>query len=107
MREREPMTQTIKASDIRTQWSTVINRVARKEARILVEKSGVPVAAIVSAEDFERLRRLDAEREQAFSVLDRIGMSFADVPVEVAEEQVTKALGEVRAENRRTAAQAK
>ena len=41
------------------------NRVCRHETRVIVEKSGIPVAAIVSAEDLERLRWLDEEDREA------------------------------------------
>ncbi len=103
MREHQPMTETLKASEVRQQWSDVVNKVARREARVVVEKSGVPVAAVVSADDLARLQQLDAEREQAFAALDRIGAAFKDVPAEEIEREVAKALAEVRAENRANA----
>ena len=59
MPEREVMTQTIKSSDARGQWSQIINKVARRQARVIVEKSGIPVAAIVSTQDLERLDQLE------------------------------------------------
>ncbi len=59
MREREPMTQTINASDARQHWSELLNKVFRKETRVIIEKSGIPVAAIISAEDLERLNRFE------------------------------------------------
>ena len=59
MPEREVMTQTIKSSDARAQWSQIINKVARRQARVIVEKSGIPVAAIVSTQDLERLDQLE------------------------------------------------
>jgi prevent-host-death family protein len=49
MQEPEPMTKTIKASVARQQFSQLLNEVFRKEARIVVEKSGIPIAAIISA----------------------------------------------------------
>ena len=48
MREQQPLTQTMKISDVRVQLNTLVNRVFRKETRVLVEKSGILVAAIVS-----------------------------------------------------------
>ena len=45
MPEREPMTQTLKASEARAQWSQLLNKVFRRQARVIVEKSGIPVAA--------------------------------------------------------------
>lgn len=100
MRTQHPVSRTMKASDVRQQWSQVLHAVYRKEARVLVEKSGIPVAAIVSVEDLERLNRLDEEHERDVAVLDEIGEAFKDVPVEELERQVAKALAEVRAERR-------
>ncbi len=101
MRERSPMTQTIKASDVRQQWSELINKVFRKETQVIVEKSGIPVAAIVSADDLARLNRYDQERQERFKILDEIGEVFKDVPPAELEQEVAKALAAVREENRK------
>ena len=95
------MTQTIKASEARQQWSELINKVFRKETRVIVEKSGIPVAAIVSAEDLERLNRYDQERRERFKALEETWEAFKDVPAEEIEAEVAQALEQVRAENRR------
>ncbi len=98
MREHEPMTQTMKVTEARENWSKVVNAVFRRQQRVVLEKAGIPVAALVSAEDLERLRRYDAERAERFTVLDRIGAAFADVPDEELERELVKAVAEVRAE---------
>ena len=99
--ERErPITQTINASVARQEFSQIVNRVFRQEARVLIEKSGIPVAAIVSTDDLALLRRLDDERRQRFAVLDRMREAFRDVPPEEIEQEVASALSEVRAERR-------
>lgn len=95
-----PAAETLKASEVRQQWREVVNKVARKEARVVVEKNGVPVAAIVSADDLARLQQFNADREQAFAALERVGAAFNDVPLEELEREVAKAIAEVRAENR-------
>ena len=99
MRDRPPTTQTIKASDARQQFSDVINRVYRKQARVLVERSGIPVAAIVSVEDLARLDQLEHEqaRSERFAGLSRISETFGDVPVEELEREVERAIAEGRA----------
>ena|SRR5579859_3805411 len=96
MREREPVTQTMKASDARQNFSEVLNRVFRRETRVLVEKSGIPVAAIISAQDLERLTRLDEERKKDFAILDEIRAAFHDVPPDEVEREVARAIQEVR-----------
>ena len=101
MREREPITQTMKASDTRQNFSEVLNRVFRRETRVLVEKSGIPVAAIISAQDLERLTRLDEQRKQDFAILDEIRAAFRDVPPDEIEREVARAIQEVREANPR------
>jgi prevent-host-death family protein len=102
MRENEPMTQTMKASEARQQWSEVLNKVFRKETRVIVEKSGIPVAAIISAEDLARFVQLEAERRERFKALEETWEAFKDVPADEVEEQVARAIEQVRAQKRRT-----
>ena len=97
MRERVPMTQTIKASQARQQFSELINKVFRKETRVIVEKSGIPVAAIISADDLERFNRMEAER---FKILDEIGERFKGEDPNEIEREIARAVSEVRAEKR-------
>jgi len=96
MREREPMTQTIKASEARQGFSQLLNTVFRDKTRVLVERSGIPVAAIISAKDLERLTQLEAEREQHFRVLDRIRAKNPDADPDEVLEEVTKEVEAVR-----------
>jgi len=95
------MVQTLSASAARQQWSALLNKVFRKEARVLVEKSGIPVAAIVSAEDLERLARLEEERRQDFAIIDELRAAFQDVPDEELEQEVNRAFQEARERARR------
>ena len=101
MREQEPMTQTMKASDARQQWSQILNSVFRGETRVLVEKSGIPVAAIISAEDLKRFTSIEALRRERFKALEDTWEAFKDVPPEEAEQEVTRALAQVREQKRR------
>lgn len=107
MCEREPMTQTMKASEARQQWSQVLNQVFRRQTRVVVEKSGIPVAAIISASDLERLSRLEQEREEDFAIIDEMRTAFADVPEEELEREVIRALTQVRAQSHRRQRSAK
>jgi prevent-host-death family protein len=94
------MTQTIEVSDIREELEGLLDRVFRGEARVLVEKTGVPVAVIVSPEDWRRFAESELRRRDRFAILDEIGAAFKDVPLEEIEQETTKALAEVRAEMR-------
>jgi prevent-host-death family protein len=98
---REPMTQTVKASQARQEWSQLLEKVSRGEARVLVEKSGVPVTAIVSIEDFRRLKQYERQRAERFKIRDEIGAAFRVVPEEELEREVAKAEAAAREELRR------
>jgi prevent-host-death family protein len=100
MREADPTTQTMNVTDAREHWSQVISAVFRRQKRVVLEKAGVPVAAIVSTEDLERLRRYDAERAADFAVIDRMRAAFKDVPDEELEREITNAVAEARADLR-------
>lgn len=98
MREHEPMTQTINVTQARQEFGQLLNRVFRRETRVIVEKSGIPVAAIVSADDLDALQRFEQQRVKAFTVIDRMRAAFADVPDDELEREVDKAIAQVRAE---------
>ena len=106
MRDGELMTQTMKASEARQQWSQLLNKVFRRETRIVVEKSGIPVAAIISASDLERLVEMEQERDEDYKVLDATRRAFQDVPDEELEREVARAISEVRAKGQRAARRA-
>lgn len=103
MPQREPMTKTMKFTDARQQFSQVVNQVFKREARVIVEKSGLPVAAIISAQDLEQLRRLEAERDREFAILDEIGEAFRDVPAEEVQKQVNQGVLAARKQLRENA----
>ena len=90
----------MKVSDVKSRLDSLVDRVSREGTRVLVERSGTPVAAIVSNEDLERLRRLDDERARDFALLDELAAPFVGVPAEEIEREGAKALAEVRAEMR-------
>jgi prevent-host-death family protein len=97
MPEREPMTQTMTASQACGQWSQVLDKVYRKEARVLVEQNGIPVAAIVSADDLQQLQRLEAEETKA---LARMRSAFAGKTDDEIMDEVAGVVEEVRQEQR-------
>ena len=100
MVERQPVTRTMKASDARQQWSELLNTVFRKESRVIVEKSGIPVAAIVSAADLEKLTRLEARREDGWKAILELRDRNQDKDPEEVERDVVEAIAEVRAARR-------
>jgi prevent-host-death family protein len=101
MSHPEPTTETITAAAAREQWDEIIDRVKTREARFLVERDGKPVAALISAHELEILERYQREREEDFKALDRMRAAFADVPDDEIEQEIEKALANVRAQRRR------
>ena len=100
MPAHQPATRTVKASEARQQWSQLLNSVFRREARVVVEKSGIPVAALISIPDLEWLERFQERRARDFAILEGSQAAFKDVPPDEIEREVAKAIAEVRAENR-------
>lgn len=90
------MTQVMKASEARQQWSQLLNKVFRGQTRVVVEKSGIPVAAVISAKDLERFTQLEEQRKERFKALDRMREAFKDVAPEEAEREVAKTITKVR-----------
>lgn len=95
-----PMTQSMTLSEVSDQLTLVVDRVFRRETRVLVEQEGMAVVAIVSAGDLERLDRLDQERAERFRVIDRLQDAFKDVPAEKIDREADRAVAAIRAETR-------
>ena len=100
MREREPMTKTIKASEARQQFSELLNQVFKGETRVLVEKSGIPVAAIVSATDLNKLQQLESQQSERFKLLECLRAGFADLSAEQIQRAVTEIIEKQRQQER-------
>ena len=81
------MTQTINVTEARQKWSQLLNDIFRFKRRVIVEKSGIPVAAIISPADLERFSRWEAQQAERFKVLDRIGAAFKHESPEVIEQE--------------------
>lgn len=98
MIEQQAATRTMKISDVKARLSSLINEVYRQQSRVLVEKAGIPVAALVSVQDLQRLAQLDEERAERRRVLESMREPFRGVPAEEIECETAKAVAEVRTE---------
>ena len=90
----------MKASEVREQWSQLLNKVFRDQTRVVVEKSGIPVAAVISAEELKRFISLEEQREKRFKALDKIRVAFKAVPTDELEQEIDKAISQVRKDKR-------
>jgi prevent-host-death family protein len=89
------MITEVNAVNFRQNLSEMLNQVQFRSDRIVINKDGKPVAALVDAELFARTRRM---RDRLDALSNRIAESYAEVPVEeglaeidslVAQEQVS------------------
>ncbi len=99
MKEREPMTQTMNTADASRAFAKLVEKVSKRQARVAVEENGKTIAALVSADDLERLKRLDA-REEAWRVVDEIRARNRDKDPDEVERDIAEAIEEMRAEDR-------
>ena len=97
MIEQEPETRTMKISDVKAKLSSLVNEVYRQQTRVLVEKAGIPVAALVSVQDLQRLAQLDEQRADR-RVLESMREPFRGIPAEEIKRETAKAVAEVRTE---------
>ncbi len=92
--------ETMSASDVRQNFGSVVNRVARGEGRVVIEKHGSPAAGIVSIEDIRRLRQMDVVTSRRRQVVEDIRRHFRDVDPEEMERETNKIFEEMRQEDR-------
>ena len=95
----------VSRSDFPVEMSTVstselglgerLEKVSRRESRILVEDDGEPVAVIVSLADFREFQRLEAN-----NLLSSIRAAFSDLNEDEIEAMVDEAIHEVEAEHK-------
>lgn len=100
MHHTQSATRTVDASDAGRQFDELLDTVDRAATRVIVEKGGKPVAAIISAADLDRLDRLDAEQREAWKVLEAMRAPFRDVPHEEIERETDRIMAEIREEDR-------
>ena len=97
MSKQPPPTQTMTISEATDLLSGLVEAVSRSETRVLIERGGMPVAALISAGDLERLQQLDVEWQTTTRALERISEAFADVPVAELEAKIDEIIAEGRA----------
>jgi prevent-host-death family protein len=100
MSEQNPQTRTMPITEVKRKLSRIADEAQRGHARVIIEKSGVPTAALVSVEDLERLSQLDHERSERWQLFEALRAPFRGVPAEEIEREAAEDMSEVRAEKR-------
>ena len=96
MHAQKPTTRTMNISAVKSQLSSLVNAVSHAATRVPIEKSGNPVAAIVSPADLSRLFKFEQERDESFKIIDELREAFKDVPAEEIEREADRAVAELR-----------
>jgi len=87
------MITEINAVNFRQNLGEMLNQVHYRNDSIVINKDGKPVAALVDAELFTRIRRI---RERFDALSDRIAQAYAEVPVEEGLAQIDAAVAAER-----------
>ena len=87
------MITEVSAVAFRQNLGEMLNQVQYRKDSILVNKDGKPVAALVGADLFVRIR---AMREQFEQLCGRVALSYAEVPFEAGLAEIDAAVEQER-----------
>lgn len=85
--------KVIPAVEARVHLGEIMKRSFKKGDRFIVEKAGIPMIAILSADEYTRFIQ---EREEQFKIFDKIRTKAPGVSVKEVEKDVSKAIQAVR-----------
>jgi prevent-host-death family protein len=87
------MVTEVTAVNFRQNLGEMINQVQYRHDSIVISKDGKPVAALVDAELFARIRRM---RERFDELTSRIAEDFADTPIEEGMAEIDALIAKER-----------
>ena len=87
------MVTEVNAVAFRQNLGEMLNQVQYRKDSIVINRDGKPVAALVDAELFARIRRM---RERFDELSSRIAEAYADVPQEQGMAEIDPVVSEVR-----------
>jgi prevent-host-death family protein len=93
----KPDVQTVTAAELQGDLDAVLDQVSRNETYVVVEREGRPAVAMIPSDELDRLRRLEAEWERPFAVVERMREAFSDLTEEQIEHDVAEVFAEMRA----------
>jgi prevent-host-death family protein len=92
------MISEVNAVTFRQNLGEMLNQVQYRNDSIVISKDGKPVAALVDAELFARIRRM---RERFDALSNRIAEAYADVPADEGMAEIDAAVARNRRRERR------
>lgn len=98
---RSARTRRVASATARRTFSRLLSDVRREEAAVIIEKGGVPIAAVVPLSMLERDRRWDEERADRIALLRRLRQPFENMPSGEVEREAADAVTAARAARRR------
>jgi prevent-host-death family protein len=98
MAEQKLKQTRLDVDEAKEAWRSLLYGVTYSHERVIIVDDGLPVAAVISADDLERLQGFERECERDFEVLDRMAEAFQAIPFEEIESEAARALAEVRSE---------
>jgi len=87
------MVTEVNAVTFRQNLGEMLNQVQYRKDSIVINRDGKPVAALVDAELFARIRRM---RDRFDELSSRIAEAYADVPQEQGMAEIDRVVSEVR-----------
>jgi prevent-host-death family protein len=87
------MIAEISAVNFRQNLGEMLNQVQYRNDSIVINKDGKPVAALVDADLFARIRRM---RERFDALSERIAQAYADVPIDEGMAEIDAAVAAER-----------
>ena len=87
------MINEVNAVNLRRNLGEMLNQVQYRKDSIVINKDGKPVAALVDAELFAKIRRM---RENFDELSGRIAAAYANLPAERGMDEINEAVSAVR-----------
>jgi prevent-host-death family protein len=88
------MVQEVSAVNLRQNLGEMLARVQYRKDNILILKDGKPVAALVDADLFARIRRM---RERFDELTSEVSQAFSGIPEEEGNAAIARAIADERA----------
>jgi prevent-host-death family protein len=97
---KKPTTETMSVSESRKQYSEILNRVYRDQEQVIIEKNGIPVAAIVPISTVRDAESFASRRTDLQAAFEATRAEFRDIPPDEIEAEIAKAISEVEERRR-------